>query len=294
MTKALQINRLVIIGTGLIGGSLARALKAQNAVQEVIGVGRNIKNLQEAVNLDVIDRFALQPGEAVAGADVVVVATPVGAMEIVFEAIAHAVESTAVITDVGSVKAVVVAAARRHLGAHFSSFVPGHPIAGTEQSGVAASQVDLFEDRHVVLTPLTETNTDATTRVRRMWEVAGSKVIEMPTGQHDQVLGATSHLPHVLAYTLVDFLAGREDSELLFKLAAGGFYDFTRIASSDPVMWRDICVANREIIASTVRAYGDALEAVCKNLEQGDGQGLMDMFKKAKHARDLHLKTSLR
>ncbi|MDH3688865.1 MAG: prephenate dehydrogenase/arogenate dehydrogenase family protein [Gammaproteobacteria bacterium] len=285
-----MINKLAIIGTGLIGGSLARALKAQGAVAKVIGVGRNPQNLEKAMELGAIDAFTHDAGAAVVSADMVVLATPIGAMEDAFRQIAPALTPQAVVTDVGSVKAVVVAAARRHLGERLPRFVPGHPIAGTERSGVTASEKDLFQDRHVVLTPVAETEPQATALVRQMWEVTGSTVSEMTVAQHDHVLSATSHLPHVLAYTLVDHLAHREDSELLFRLAAGGFYDFTRIASSDPVMWRDICLGNREAITAAVRAYRDALDQMLDALDRGDGEQLSELFTHAKRARDRYIK----
>lgn len=284
------IERLVIIGMGLIGGSLARALRVGGAVGEIIGVGRNCDALAKAVDWGVIDSYCQDSERAVAGADLVVIATPVGTMEEIFQRISGALNPVTTITDVGSVKAAIVTAAQAALGPHFPRFVPGHPIAGTERSGVAASEPDLFRDRHVILTPVVETAVDAVALVREMWECSGARVTEMTATLHDRVLGATSHLPHILAYTLVDFLAGREDNELLFKFAAGGFYDFTRIASSDPTMWRDICVSNKAVIAAALSAYRDTLDRALDALQRGDGEQLEALFANAKAARDRHSK----
>jgi len=191
-----------------------------------------------------------------------------------------------VVTDVGSVKASVIAAARTALGSRFSHFVPGHPIAGTEQSGVAASLPDLFAKRRVILTPETETDTLAVGKVRAMWQVAGAEVVAMPATEHDALLAASSHLPHLLSYALVDMLVRRDDHRAIFDCAAGGFRDFTRIAASDPVMWRDICLANREAILDVLRQYRDDLGDLVLAVEKGDGHWLLDTFNRAKHARD--------
>jgi len=216
----------------------------------------------------------------------VVVATPVGAMEEVLPQIAASLPETTLVTDVGSVKGAVVEMARKAFGRNFSRFVPGHPIAGIERSGVAASFAELFENRRVILTPCEETRDDALVRVCRMWEAVGSTVVTMPVVQHDRTLAATSHLPHVLAYTLVDLLARIEGREAVFEFAAGGFYDFTRIASSDPVMWRDICVANRDNLSEILYGYRDALDEVIAVVERGDADLLMELFARAKLARD--------
>jgi prephenate dehydrogenase len=280
------IKRLCIIGVGLIGGSLARALRAAGYCGEVIGAGRNPVHLRQAVELGVIDRFETDPGQAVAGADVVLVAVPLGAMEGVFRAIRGHLTADTVLTDAGSAKGSVIEAARRAFGHVPDYFVPGHPIAGTENSGVAASVPELYRNRRVILTPLENTDPAAALRVRAMWEAAGAHVSEMEPAHHDAVLAATSHLPHVLAFTLVDSLARLGDREEIFAYAAGGFRDFTRIASSDPVMWRDICLANGDAIQLVIEQFIDDLKVVGKAVQEGDGERLLEVFTSAKQARD--------
>lgn len=279
-------SRLAIIGVGLIGGSLARAVRRELAAVEIVGCGRHLPNLQRACELGVIDRYETDPAQAVRGADLVVVAVPVGAIEGVFAAIDGRLAPGAVITDVGSTKGNVVGAARRRLGDRLADFVPGHPIAGTEQSGVEASFAGLFTGCRVIVTPLAETRRAAVERVRALWQLAGARVSEMDVRHHDQVLAATSHLPHLLAYTLVDSLARLDDSEEIFNYAAGGFRDFTRIASSDPALWRDICLANRDAVLDTLTRFTADLAGVADAVRRGDGDALMQVFARAKEVRD--------
>jgi prephenate dehydrogenase len=283
------IERLCIIGAGLIGGSLARALRAADYCREVVGCSRNPAHLQQAVELGVIDRYETDPARAVAGADMVLVAVPLGAMEPVFRALRGHLPAGAAITDVGSAKASVIEAARRGFGELPATFVPGHPIAGTEQSGVAASFPELFRDRRVILTPLEQTSTQATARVRAMWEAAGAVVDEMNPAHHDTVLAATSHLPHVLAFALVDSLTRLGESDEIFRYAAGGFRDFTRIASSDPVMWRDICLANGDAILQMIDRFSADLQQLADAVRQHDGETLQAVFASAKQARDRYV-----
>ena len=281
-----MIERLCIIGVGLIGGSLARALRDAGACREVVGAGRNAGNLQTAVELGVIDRYETDLAQAVSGADMVVVCVPLGAMEGVFKAIKGQLAENVVLTDVGSAKGSVIDAAQRAFGSVPEFFVPGHPIAGTEQSGVEASFPGLYNDRRVILTPLPGTSTLATGRVRDMWEAAGAQVVSMNPVHHDAVLAATSHLPHLLAYSLVDTLARLDDNDEVFEYAAGGFRDFTRIASSDPVMWRDVCLANGDAIVLMVEHYINDLQVLSEAIRNRDGQQLLDVFAAAKAARD--------
>jgi prephenate dehydrogenase len=283
------IRRLVIIGVGLIGGSLARALRDAGAVQEVIGVARSAATGEKAIALGVIDRFVDDPRSVVEDASVVVIATPVGSFAGVLEAIAPHLNAATVVTDVGSVKQYVVDTARRCLGANFRRFVPGHPIAGTERSGVQASVSDLFRDRHVVLTPVAATEPMALRLVTHMWESTGADVLEMDVTEHDLLLAATSHLPHVIAYALVHCLARHPDRGRLFELAAGGFYDFTRIASSDPIMWRDICLTNKEPLLQALNTFQTQLDAMVEAIGEQRGEQLESWFKEAKLARDAGL-----
>jgi prephenate dehydrogenase len=284
------IERLAIIGVGLIGGSLARALRERGQVREVVGFGRSLGNLQKAVELGVIDSAAVSVADAAHNADMIVVAVPVGSMEDIFSQLAPVLSEDAVVTDVGSVKRAVIDAARKSFAARFSAFVPGHPIAGAEHSGVTASKAGLFEQHRVILTPEAETDAAAVVRVRSMWQVTGAQVMMLSVEQHDEILAACSHLPHVLAYGLVDMLVRRDDHRATFELAAGGFRDFTRIASSDPVMWRDICLANREAIVKVLQDFRDNLDALADAIVRGDGDWLMETFERAKHARDAYIK----
>ena len=281
-----MIDRLCIIGVGLIGGSLARALRAAGFCKEVVGGGRDPGHLQQAVDLGVIDRFDTDLAAAVAGADMVLVAVPLGAMQSVFSQIRDHLEDNAVLTDAGSAKGSVIEAAQRAFGSVPAWFVPGHPIAGTEYSGVAASLPDLYRDRRVILTPLEHTAAAAVERVRAMWEAAGAVVSEMDVVHHDAVLAATSHLPHVLAFALVDSLARLGDTEELFAYAAGGFRDFTRIASSDPVMWRDICLANGDAIQLWIDRFIEDLHLLRQAVHEQNGARLLELFESAKQVRD--------
>lgn len=281
-----MIRRLAVIGVGLIGGSLALALRRAGAVKEVIGCGRGQANLDKAVELGIIDRYVTDPAQAVEGADMVLLAVPLGGMRGVFESIRDSLAPDAVVTDAGSAKTCVVEDAKAVFGQPPPFLVPGHPIAGTEKSGASAALADLFVGRRVILTPLPETAADAKARVRRMWETAGAVVEEMDVRHHDEVLAATSHLPHVLAFALVDALGRMGDSEEIFHYAAGGFRDFTRIASSDPVMWRDICLANRDALLGVLRNYQSELDAVADAIARADGRELQALFQRAKAARD--------
>ncbi|MGB5338959.1 MAG: prephenate dehydrogenase/arogenate dehydrogenase family protein [Gammaproteobacteria bacterium] len=281
-----MIERLCIIGVGLIGGSLARALRKAGYCREIVGAGRDPEHLQQAVDLGVIDRFDTDLARAVDGADMVLVAVPLGAMEHVFGSIRGQLAAHAVLTDAGSAKGSVIEAAQRAFGTVPGFFVPGHPIAGTEQSGVAASFAELYQQRRVILSPLPATDRQATARVRAMWEAAGAEVLEMDPVHHDAVLAATSHLPHVLAYTLVDCLAKLDDRDEVFDYAAGGFRDFTRIASSDPVMWRDICLANGDAIVLLINHFIGDLQTVKEAVHAHNGVRLLEIFTAAKEARD--------
>jgi prephenate dehydrogenase len=284
-----MIGRLCIIGVGLIGGSLARALRAAGYCQEVVGAGRNPAHLRLAVELGVIDRFETDLALAVRDADLVLVSVPLGAMQAVFAAIRDHLADDAVLTDAGSAKVSVIEAARAAFGHLPANFVPGHPIAGTEQSGVAASFPELFRGRRVILTPTELSAPPAIARVRAMWEAAGAQVTEMGAEHHDEVLAATSHLPHVLAFALVESLARLQDQREVFEYAAGGFRDFTRIASSDPVMWRDICLANSAAVHGMIERYIGDLQRLDRALCDGDGERLLQVFRDARQARDRYV-----
>ncbi len=281
-----MIDTLCIVGVGLIGGSLARDLRRLGLAREVVGASRSAAHLERARELRVIDRFDTDVATAVRGADMVVVAVPLGSMAAVFAAMRHGLDPGAVVTDVGSAKGSVLRAAREAFGEVPPWLVPGHPIAGTEKSGVEASVEDLFAGRRVILTPTAETDPQALARVRDMWHYVGADVLTMDPEHHDEVLAATSHLPHMLAYTLVDVLGRMQDRVEIFRYAAGGFRDFTRIASSDPQMWHDICVANRDQLATVLARFGEDLEALLAAVRRGDGEHLRQVFTRAKALRD--------
>jgi prephenate dehydrogenase len=286
--RVVLINKLTIIGLGLMGGSLAKALKAQGAVGEVVATGRRPESLERGLQLGVIDSYTLDMAEAVAGADVVVIATPTLVAEKVMAELAPLMTPNMVVTDVASVKGNIQRAAEGIFGQVPPNFVLGHPIAGSEQSGVEASAVDLFLDHRVILTPLVNTSDSALSLIQAMWEACGAEVVCMDVAEHDAVLAATSHLPHVLAYTLVDALAQNGAAADIFKFAAGGFRDFTRIASSDPTMWHDIALANRDAILQGIDSFSTHLDLVRKAIADGDGDAIFASFDRAKHARDEH------
>ncbi|HEC06705.1 MAG TPA: prephenate dehydrogenase/arogenate dehydrogenase family protein [Thiolapillus brandeum] len=281
-----MIRKLAVIGVGLIGGSLARALRKAGEVQEIVGCGRGKANLEKALELGVIDSYTHDIGEAVEGADMVFLAVPLGAMKDAFAAMVGHLAEDAVITDGGSSKASVVADAEAAFGEVPAMLVPGHPIAGTEKNGVEASFAELYQDRRVILTPTESTDPEATARVRAMWEACGAEVSEMTVGHHDEVLAATSHLPHMLAFGLVDALSRMKENDEIFRYAAGGFRDFTRIASSNPVMWRDVCVANGPALSKMLAAFAEEMNDLAQTIAAGDGEHLLEVFSRAKEARD--------
>ena len=281
-----MIERLAIIGVGMIGASLALALKQAHAVNHVVGCGRNQLNLQKGVDLGVIDSYTASIAEAASSADVVVLATPLGAMKQVFEQIADIISEHTVITDTGSAKGSVIKVAQTVLGDKISQFVPGHPIAGAEKSGVEAGLADLYQNRRVIITPLESTDPEAVAKIESMWQACGASIEYLGVEHHDKVLAATSHLPHMLAYGLVNYLSSLNDHDEIFKYAAGGFRDFTRIASSDPVMWRDVCISNGEALLTLIEGYKNELDQVSVAIRDGDQDRLLELFGKAKSERD--------
>jgi len=277
----MHFAKVAVVGVGLIGGSFALALKAARACGEVVGVGRGAANLKLALEQGVVDTIGADIGDA----DLVLVATPVAQYPRVLAALAPRLKASAIVTDGGSTKRDVIAAARAALGAKIAQFVPAHPIAGAERSGASAASAELFRNKRVVLTPLPENPAAAVQAVEAAWQACGARVSRMEAAEHDAVLAAVSHLPHLLAYALVHEVAGRADSAQLFGFAAGGFRDFTRIASSHPEMWRDICVANRDRLLDELDRYLAKLQAVRPLVENGDGAALEKLFAEARAAR---------
>ncbi|HEY9052919.1 MAG TPA: prephenate dehydrogenase/arogenate dehydrogenase family protein [Gammaproteobacteria bacterium] len=281
-----MINRLCVIGVGLIGGSLALALKKAGFCKEVIGAGRNEQRLRKAQELGIIDRYETDYAKAVSAADVVFVAVPLGSMAEVFRKIEPALQDHTLITDGGSAKHCVVDDAIAILGNRVKQFIPGHPIAGTEKSGCEAAFESLYQNRRVILTPLEQNARKDVDTIRAMWEAAGAEVDEMGARHHDLVLAGTSHLPHLLAYGLVDCLNQVDDVDEIFRFAAGGFRDFTRIASSDPTMWRDICISNRDAILAMMQRFQNEMDQLKDAIESEDAEQLLTIFARAKKARD--------
>lgn len=280
------IARLVVVGVGLIGGSAALALREAGMAGHVIGVGRGRENLDLARRLGIIDDATDDLARALEAADVVLVTTPVAQMPAVFARIAPHLRPGTVVTDGGSTKQDVIAAARAAFGEKFAQFVPGHPIAGTEHTGASAAFPELFRGRKVVLAPEPETDAVAAASVAGMWKAMGASVSIMPAARHDRIFAAVSHLPHLLAFALVEELALRPDAREYFEFAAGGFRDFTRIASSSPEMWRDIAVANRDALLAELRGFRDQLERIERLIADSDAHGLGVLFATARDARN--------
>ncbi len=278
-------KKIVVFGVGLIGGSFALALRKANAVNEVVGFGRSAATLAQARQLGIVDRIGADVAAEVRDADLVLLATPVGQMADIMARIAPHLGAYTLVTDGGSTKGDVVAAARANMGNRISQFVPAHPIAGAEKSGAAAALADLYQGKKVVLTPLPENSKEAVARVRRAWEACGAVVSELTAEQHDSVFAAVSHLPHLLSFALVHDLAQRGDRDLLLSFAASGFRDFTRIAASSPEMWRDICLANREALLRELQAYIGELTMMSGALAAGDAARLEQIFRTARELR---------
>lgn len=287
LAEKFHINHLAVIGVGLIGGSLIRALRRAGCVGHVSGYARTRASLDSALSLGVIDEASNDVAATVRNADIVVVATPLETSAEIFAAMRDALKPEAIVTDAGSVKGSVIQAAREMLTPkQFSRFVPGHPVAGTEKSGVEASFAELFDAHRVILTPVDATDKDALKQIELMWQRAGAEIIHLPAQQHDAILAATSHLPHMLAYALVDCLAGMNEHEDIFRFAAGGFADFSRIASSSPRMWHDICFANRDELLAVMERFQIQLQALTEAIRDDDRAAVIEMFTRAKTARD--------
>jgi len=279
------VKSIGIIGLGLIGGSFARALKSAQMVERVFGFDAHASEAELAVRLGVIDEACKNLPELATNSQIIVLATPVKTIETLLRELAPYLTGEHVLTDMGSVKAPVVATVRRVFGELLPGFVPGHPIAGSEKSGVAAAVTDLFVEHKTILTPLSETCTESLELVTTLWQATGAEVLMMSPHYHDEVLAATSHLPHLIAFSLVDTLAGADNNKDIFRYAAGGFRDFTRIAASDPVMWHDIYLSNREAVLKAVDEFSKDLNKLRLAIEQGDGETLLGVFTRAKAAR---------
>ena len=281
-----MFGKVYLIGVGLINGSLARDLKVRNLAEVVVGVGRSRQRLEGVRTLGIVDEYCLLRDADVSDADLIVIGVPVGKTAEVLAAIRPSYRFDTLLTDVGSTKCSVIQAALEVFGELPPGFVPGHPIAGSELSGYEHAQENLFLDRKVILTPAGSTDAQALLRIRRMWQATGASVDELDAELHDRILSATSHLPHMVAYALVHYLGSRPDAEHIFGYAAAGFYDFTRIASSSPDMWEDICMANRGELLASLDGFAGLLETLRAMIAEGDGPKLHDFLGQAKRLRD--------
>ncbi len=281
----MQMKKLVVIGVGLIGGSLALDLKRAGAVTQVVGVGRSWDNLERALQLGVIDHATQSAAEAVVDADIVLLATPVGQMAALLQQIAPHLAPHTIVTDAGSTKSDVCALMQQYLPHHLARCVPAHPIAGSDLSGASAARYGLYQNRNVVLAPFAETDASALAEIHAMWQITGAHLLQMTASEHDAVFAAVSHLPHLLAFAYVDMVAQKENAERCLALAASGFRDFTRIAGSHPEMWRDISLANRDALLADLHRYQAVLASLTHALENHDGEALATQFQRARHVR---------
>jgi prephenate dehydrogenase len=280
-----MFTKVVIVGVGLIGGSFALGLKAAGAVEHIVGLGRSAQALARARELGIIDEAAASPQDALRGADLVLLAAPVAQTGPILASLLPWLEPRTIVTDAGSTKSDVVAAARAALGERVKQFVPGHPIAGRESNGPDAAIPDLYRGKKAVLAPLPENPPEAVERVAQAWRLCGAVIHVLTPQEHDKVFAAVSHLPHLLAYALVDDIANKPHAELLFQYAASGFRDFTRIAGSSPEMWRDISLANRDALLGELDAYLSQLTHLRARLAAGDGTALEATYANAQRAR---------
>ncbi len=280
------VRKLVLLGTGLIAGSFALALRRARLVEHVVGVGRSAANLQRALDLGVIDEASYDAASAVVDADFVFIGTPVGQMGALMQAIAPNLAPDCIVSDAGSTKLDVCALFRAHLAGHLAHCLPAHPIAGSEMSGAAAATYGLYEGRRVVLAPFPETQTGVVERVTRLWQACGAQVYNMPADQHDGIFAAVSHVPHLLAFAYMNAVLDKPDATLCLDFAATGFRDFTRIAGSHPEMWRDIALANREAILADLARCSEHLARIAALVEAGDAEAMTSYFERASHARN--------
>lgn len=286
-----NIKKLTIFGVGLIGGSLALSLKKVGYCETIVGCSRSEDHLLRAIELGVIDEYTLDPIEAVQDADVVLLAVPIRAIPAILKTIVPHLGENTVVTDAGSAKGSVISAAKEAYGGVLpENFVAGHPIAGREKSSVEAAIDNLYIDHKVILTPTSETSSEAVTRIKEMWQVAGATVETLGVKQHDDVLAATSHLPHVLAFTFVNALSKSEYGDAVFDFTAGGFESFSRVASSDPVMWRDICLDNKASILSALDNFQQDLASLRNAIQNDAADEIESLFLHAKNTRDRVIK----
>jgi prephenate dehydrogenase len=279
-----MINKITIIGVGLIGGSLAKAIKENNLAKVVFGFGRDLNRLEKAQKANVIDQFSTNLKDAINNSDIVIIATPVGSFKEILSEIKPFLTGKIIITDVGSTKTNIASIVSQTLGEYSNCFIPAHPIAGKEKSGFEASESNLFKNKKVIITPLETNSSDSISLIQKMWQDIGADVDFMSPESHDELLGMTSHLPHMLAFSLVNYLISKNPSASIY--AAGGFKDFSRIASGDNVMWRDICIQNKGQIINHIKGYQKTLDSLVDAIENENSDELDLLFTTAKKTRD--------
>ncbi len=279
-----MMEKVCIIGIGLIGSSLAKAIKNSDQAKLVCGYGRNSDRLIKAKQLKIIDEYFTNPKEAIENSNMVIIATPVGSYEEILKNIKPYIKDDVLITDVGSTKKSVIKAAEKVFGQLPSNFIPAHPIAGKERSGFEACDVELFVNKKVIITPVEKSNYESINQVQNMWEQVGSEVDFMTAESHDELLGMTSHLPHMLAFSLMNYLITQNPNASIY--AAGGFKDFSRIASGDAIMWRDICINNKEQIINHIKGYQKSLDELSEAIKKDDLNLLESIFLSSKKTRD--------
>ena len=284
-----MLKDVFLIGVGLINASLAKDLKQNKLAKRITGVGRDETRLLSAQKAGIIDAYQLLEKVDVSKADIIVIGVPVSKIQQSFQLIKETYTTATVLTDVGSSKLSVIKAAQEVFGDVPENLVPGHPIAGSEQSGFEHAVSSLYKNRKVILTPTNKTSKDAIASIQSMWQNVGANVDVMSAEEHDAILSATSHLPHMVAYNLVNYLSQRNDAQRIFKYAAGGFYDFTRIASSDPTMWSDICIENKDEIIKSIEGFIMSLNELKDKIENQDRQAIHSLFSSAQKSRNENL-----
>ena len=279
-----MMKKICIIGIGLIGGSLAKAIKKNHQSEIVFGYGRDEERLERAQKGNLIDQYSVDIGKALDGANIVIIATPVGSYESILKEMKPHISEDMVISDVGSTKVSVIEAVKTVFEGVLDNFIPAHPIAGKEKSGFEVSDADLFVNKKVIITPLENNNPESIKILTKMWEEIGAEVDFMSPQSHDDLLGMTSHLPHMLAFSLVNYLISKHPEASVY--AAGGFKDFSRIASGDAIMWRDICLHNRDAIVEHIKGYQESLNTLVDAIDSQNKDQLESLFREAKNIRD--------
>ena len=280
------MNKILIFGVGLIGGSIALSAKKSCFASDIVGVGRNQDNLNDAIKLKLIDRISQDLKKDISEAHIIIIATPVAQFPIILKLIQPHLSSHTIITDVGSTKTDIIKSAKQILGPQYSQFIGGHPIAGSEKHGATAAHIDLFKNKNVILTADQDTSFEAKQKIEMLWKNAGAIVSNMSHNDHDKIFSTISHLPHLLAFSLVDMITQRTNANELLKYAASGFKDFTRIAASSPEMWKDITLANKKFILEDIQLFENQIKLLKEAIEQEDTKKILALFENASKTRN--------